>query len=333
LDRYFEVIPNRKTIKSFPTYTMVPRKFGVIEELKDCKDINSIMARWKLLQGRKAVTYRNVRALKLGRHSEDFLMVNPKYAQCDWTESHANQIEQFFHQHPYMVTVFFLLGRNIQEQLTAVRTIRRMVTKEGHYVIGLIEKRVLEYLRSGDESLLPPNDLITEKWIQSLVNDYLAENYGRLKEPEDLANFEFSHYLTELVTAKDLMSEGVRMHHCVGGYVGAVKDGRSMIFHIEAEGEASTIEISKDVRKGTVSGIYLAQHKGAWNKEPSSFHLMIGRRLCEYLKEKMGIKDDFTATKSETNDVRDTEVNSLLARLREDRQRRQEQNVEQANNP
>jgi len=50
------------------------------------------------------------------------------------------------------------------------------------------------------------------------------------------------------------------------------------------------------------------------------------------LKGKMGIKEDFTNTKSETNDIR-PDINNLLARLREGRQHRQEQNVEEANNP
>lgn len=333
LDRYFEVILKRKRTTGSSLYTMNPRNSEVIEELKDCYNLNSIKARWELLQGRKGVRDKNIKAWKLGWVPKCFLMVNPKYAQCDWDEKHAKQIENFVGQHHYMGVVFYHFKLNIQEQLKALRVIRRMVNKEGLFVIGLIENALLKYLRNNNQSLLPPNNLITEEWIRSLIDDYLAENYGVLKEPEDFTDFEFSNYITELVTAKDLMLEGIRMHHCVGGYARTIKDGESMIFHIEAEREASTIEISKCGWEGTVSGIYLAQHRGVWNKEPGSFHLMIGKRLFEYLKEKMGIKEDFTTTKSETNDVRERDINSLLARLREGRLRRQGENIEEANNP
>ncbi len=114
------------------------------------------------------------------------------------------------------------------------------------------------------------------------------------------------------------------MHHCVGGYAGAIKNGQSMIFHIEAEGEGSTLEIKKFEREGTIIGINLAQHRGVWNKEPSSFHLMIGKSLFDYLKEKMGVKEYITEKR---------DINELLAQLRADRLRRREQNVEEANNP
>ena len=336
LDKYFEIVSCQKPIPkgdgTIELFSFIPRNSSIMEELKDCCSIATIKAKWDLLQGRKSIRDKNLRALKLDRYSSDSAIANPQYAQCDWDEKHTKQIENFVSQHPYMALVFDHFKLNIQEQLMAVRTIRRIADKEGLFVIGLIENAVLGRLT--DEVHLKPslNNGLTEEWIRSLIDDYLAENYGRLKEPEDLTDFEFSHYITEFVTAKDLMSEGIRMHHCVGGYAGAIKEGRSMIFHIEAEGEGSTIEISKYVWKGTVSEIYLAQHRGVWNKEPSSFHLMIRKRLYEYLKEKMGIKEDFTTTNSETNDIR-PDINNLLARLREGRQHRQEQNVEEANNP
>jgi len=327
LDKYFEIVSCQKPTPggkgTIELFSFISRNSSIIEELKDCRSVAAIKAIWDLLQGRKSIRDKNLRALKLDRYSSDSVIANPQYAQCDWDEKHAKQIENFVSQHPYMEVVFYHFKLNIQEQLMALRVIRKMVNKEGLFVIGLIENTVWKSLSNNDQSLLPPNNLITEEWIQSLVDAYLIKNSGQLKEPEDLADFEFSHYTTELVTAKDLMSEGIRMHHCVGGYVGAIKDGRSIIFHIEADGEGSTLEISKHAWEGTVSRIDLAQHRGVWNKEPSSFHLMIGKSLIEYLKEKMDFKED----------IRETALNRLLARLREGRLRRQEENVEEVNNP
>jgi hypothetical protein len=214
--------------------------------------------------------------------SKDFLLANPKYAQCDWHEKHVKEIEEFLGHHFYMPAVFDYFKLNIQEQVTAVRTIKKMADKEGLYVIGLIESAIWDY-RRGDPSKLPPDNAITEGWIKSLIEGYPEKNSGLLKEPEDLTDFECSHYFSELLTAKDLMSEGARMHHCVGGYAETVKRGKSVIFHIEAAGEPSTIEISKSTINGTVDHLFIKQHKGICNKEPSPFHKRRARDLVNYL--------------------------------------------------
>ena len=283
LDRYFEVLPAGKTASGESRYTMVPRNCEIMEELKDCDSVIFIKVVWELLQGKKTIRDKNIRILKYGDLSRCFLLTNPKYAQCDWHERHVKQLEEFLHQHYYMAFIFDGLKLNIQEQLTAVRTIKRMADKEGMYVIGLIEGPTWEYVELGDPSGLPPNKTITEEWIKSLIDDYFAKNSGLLKEPEDLTDFECSHYFSELITAKDLMSEGVRMHHCVGGYAELVKRGESMIFHLEAAGEPSTIEISKHMMNGTADHLFIRQHKGIWNKEPSPFHKRRARDLVNYL--------------------------------------------------
>jgi len=75
------------------------------------------------------------------------------------------------------------------------------------------------------------------------------------------------------------------MHHCVGGYSGIVKRGESMIFHLEAAGEPSTIEISKHTTNGT-EHLFIRQHKTICNKEPSRFHKRRARDLVNYLNMK-----------------------------------------------
>ena len=186
-----------------------------------------------------------------------------------------------------MAVIFDHFKRNIQEQITAVRTIKRMADKEGLYVIGLIEEAIWEYREHGDTSKLPPNNVITEAWIKSLIDGYLVRNSGLLKEPEDLTDFECRDYFSELITTKELMSEGIRMHHCVGGYAEIVKRGDSVIFHIEAAGEPSTIEISKYTRNGTVDHLFIRQHRAVWTKEPSLFHKRRARDLVNYLNMKL----------------------------------------------
>jgi hypothetical protein len=286
LDRYFEVIPAGKIASGALRYTMIPRNSEIIEELKDCYSLTSIKVLWELLQNKKSIRDKNIRTLKLGCFPKRFLMANPKYAQCDWHEKHVQQIEQFLEQHPHMAFVFDHFKLNIQEQLTAMRTIKRMVDKEGLFIIGLIENAVPDHLIEGELPNLPPGNAITEEWIKSLIDGFLAKNSGLLKEPEDLTDFECPQYFSELITGKDLLSEGVRMHHCVGGYAETVKRGESMIFHLEAAGEPSTIEISKDTINGTADHLFIKQHKGICNKEPSRFHVNRARDLVNYLNMK-----------------------------------------------
>lgn len=138
--------------------------------------VGSIKVVWDLLQNKKSVRDKNIRAWKLDGLPRQFLMVNPKYAQCDWHEKHVQQI--------------------------AVRTVKRMVDKEGLYVIGLIEETIRNYLRYGDPSLLFAENAITEEWIKSLMDAYLVKNSELLKEPEDLADFECRDYFSELISAK-----------------------------------------------------------------------------------------------------------------------------------
>jgi hypothetical protein len=283
LNRYFEVIPGGKIASGGSRYTMIPRNSEIIEELKDCHGLTSIKVVWESLQNKKSIRDKNTRAMKLGVFPKRFLMANPKYAQCDWHDKHVQQIEEFVEQHPYMAVVFDYFKLNIQEQLTAMRTIKRMADKEGLFIIGLIEDAVRKYSRYGEPPNLPPGNAITEEWIKSLIGGYLGKNPGLLKEPEDLADFECPHYFSELITTKDLISEGERMRHCVGGYAGIVKTGESMIFHLEAAGEPSTIEISKHMMNGTTDHLFINQHKGISNKEPSPFHKRRARDLVNYL--------------------------------------------------
>ena len=265
-------------------HTMIPRDLEVVEELRKYRNIISLKQTWDLLQGKKGAVEKNKRAWRRDSwHFKELLMVNPGCAQCDWDERHAEQIEDFLDHHPYMGIVFDYFKLNLQEQLRAIRLINRMVHREGLFVIGLIEDKIWDWIRNPTQSSATHS--LTEEWITSLIPEYRNENFGQLKEPEDLEDFELAKYFIELVSAEDLMSEGRRMHHCVGGYAGAVKDGRSLIFHLEFAGEPSTIELEID-SSGSDTKYFVNQHTGVWNKVPSRFHLRLGEYLVQHLNEK-----------------------------------------------
>ena len=55
LDRYFEVAPAGKSASGESRYTMIPRNFEIMEELKDCHSLDAIRVVWELLQNKKSI--------------------------------------------------------------------------------------------------------------------------------------------------------------------------------------------------------------------------------------------------------------------------------------
>ena len=76
------------------------------------------------------------------------------------------------------------------------------------------------------------------------------------------------------------------MEHCIGGYAETIKRGESMIFHLGGSGEPSTIETLKHTIDSIVDHLFIRQHKGVQNEEPSHFHKRRARDLANYLNMK-----------------------------------------------
>lgn len=97
----------------------------------------------------------------------------------------------------------------------------------------------------------------------------------------------FSRIVTEILTKTSLKEEGKFMHHCVGGYDLKLKAQISRIFHINVGKEHSTLEICIEQKKKSNKNIfnifYIKQHKGFFNKEPSSLNKKIAIRLISFL--------------------------------------------------
>jgi hypothetical protein len=152
----------------------------------------------------------------------------------------------------------------------------------GLWVIGEIETISRDSLNKLKES----ND------IWGGLIEYLEERKKGmtvvLAEKIELTNFEYSGNVTELLTQLDLINEGARMGHCVGGYWGTISDGYSRIFHIDEGGIGSTVQINtpKSYSKKWV----LSQHYGRYpekgNLEPTENHKEIVSKLISFLNEK-----------------------------------------------
>ena len=73
-----------------------------------------------------------------------------------------------------------------------------------------------------------------------------------------------------LRTPAALVDEGTALHHCVGGYVEAVRRGQCVIIAVASRHGRSTVELSPD-------GLTVRQHYGAYNGAPPARHAQLLR--------------------------------------------------------
>ena len=76
--------------------------------------------------------------------------------------------------------------------------------------------------------------------------------------------------MTVLRTPAELVAEGRDLHHCVGGYVEAVRRGQCVILAVRSRHGRSTVEMSTD-------GLTVRQHYGAYNGAPPARHAALLR--------------------------------------------------------
>jgi hypothetical protein len=291
LDQYFTVVPYIKTTvkpiydsfhsrvseeiiplsKEGELYTLLPKiEIEIDEALKDIRSTAEFMPIWtNLKRGRKATV------LKFKKASHYFFTslcskANPEYVYCDFHEKHLNKIEKFFSVHPYMLTVLHSL--TIQQQLQAFRLIEKMAEKHGRHIIGLIENGFKD-IRA---------DEITEERILNLIDAYKQEYKDLSIAPLDISEFKFNPFIKELLTLEDLLEEGKRMHHCVGGYAKALKERDIRIFHIERGEESSTLEM---MQYSTLLFFSVLQHRGPWNKDVGIEHKEIAEAFVQFLNQ------------------------------------------------
>jgi hypothetical protein len=135
----------------------------------------------------------------------------------------------------------------------------------------------------------------------------------------------YQRFVREITTSDELVREGKKLHHCVGGYGYKIKDGDCRIFHIQTLKGVSTLEVltnkkkaveitREDVlkmskkarltlteaekanviklktiraeRKLQKTEFKIKQHKSHHNSAPSKVNDKIAKRLVDYLNKK-----------------------------------------------
>jgi hypothetical protein len=310
LDQYFTVVPFVKTVerhidndplsnegdqlslferkeiiplsKEGELYTLIPNTEIAIDEAFDgISRTAEFMPIWSSLKRSRKAHVSKFRKANKYFFTRSFSVVNAHYVHCDFHEKHLKKIQRFFSAHPLMAAVFCNL--DIQQQLKSIRLVEKMADQHGLYVIGLIE-HAFQYIQA---------DEITEERILALIEAYKQEYEDLSVAPLDIedrlniSEFKFKESVRELLTLDELLEEGKKMRHCVGGYAIALRKKQCRIFHIEYGKESSTLDIVllKSYFNG-FDGFVIFEHRGAWNKEVGIEHSDIGRELVEFLNKK-----------------------------------------------
>ncbi len=98
---------------------------------------------------------------------------------------------------------------------------------------------------------------------------------------------------TLIRTPTGLREEGADMSHCVGSYVGAVRSGRSIIWHFEfgnKNPERTTLEIRPTTRDDHTMTFKIAQNRGPHNGQISPRAASAAIKLERYMNEYFGIR-------------------------------------------
>ena len=204
---------------------------------------------------------------------------NRGFLDCNHHPKSLQKLEKFADKHLRVTNLFNRIGLNVTEQLQAIRTIWRSVNKHGLFVIGLLE--------DGNNVLLREATEFSEELVDRIVSDYRRSAFAtQLVAPVDLSGFPRKHQVLELTNAQQLVEEGGKQRHCVGGYADAVRSGDCRIFHLEYLGVSTTLQISQNGE--------CAEHRARFNELPPPEHVALAAELSAYIRKlNSGEEDDY----------------------------------------
>lgn len=170
------------------------------------------------------------------------------------------RINRYVVEHPDLATLFLNYKFTAEEQIATIRA----VDKYGLLIIGALECLNLNV----------PKLTINAEFYKALASGEITGT-EKLVEPIDLSEFAGKESVKELVYREELIAEGIKQRHCVGGYSKKVMRGECRIFHISVEDQESTIEVRPN---GNI------QHKGFANSSPTKSSKDVADELLAFMK-------------------------------------------------
>lgn len=187
-------------------------------------------------------------------------------------------LNDFIREHPHLQTI--LRSVTLPEMITRMRTIEKYQNKYSLSLLGDLETvlqnvedtALVNAIKEGNlEYIMTLAVASFEKRKVELDRNFFAE-HGK---PLPTHTFAEGLVIKELVTALQLEEQGMRQHHCVGGYASKVDSGASRILSVynTHTKELTTCELSIRKRYDPFNNMYRtlerSQHLGLQNRSPS----------------------------------------------------------------
>lgn len=182
----------------------------------------------------------------------------PRFFTTDPCNDGLSLIKKFNDNHDAFVNanLNYYLIINLKYSINEIIEFYSFLSKLDLGLLGILESwiplttREYPYLGEPEKKLIAPLEnrqfrtlevTLKEEYIKQLKIDFLID-------PIPLKIY-WKKYAKELTFGTELILESVKMHHCVRGYAGKVKEGKSRIFHLKVGNQESTLEIKPELQK------------------------------------------------------------------------------------
>lgn len=278
LGRYFEVV--NVTDRQIALQTLVSRGCEMPELVAaPCSDL-VLPTYARALQGhwRKHVCDQMLDALRAPQDSMAFKNValeGPQAIAALHSPKDLVMLDKVCSDHPGIG--YQMVSMDTARQLAFLRELKDMARREGIWVFG-----VFEYMRDVQAELASIDTAQLREYMETrfaaAVKEYDEMGRESVNAMPRIARMSmFDYQVSELISFKDLMEEGARMHHCVGGYFREVAQGSSRILRLQRHRVEDSLTVQ--MRRGFGKGWYLNQAHGLQNRSASPQERAVANRL------------------------------------------------------
>jgi hypothetical protein len=163
-------------------------------------------------------------------------------------------------------------------------------------LIGKIENNA-SIISMAIQKTLVSDSLVDE--MNTLDNEILSKIKDKFVEPiasVAVTKFNEEHSgieINELCSAIDLMIEGAKQKHCVGGYFDAIKARKSFVFSVRVKHSNNIIETATLELRAKTEAFFINQMQGKAQRALSDDIKDVGKQFCEmcsqYVRKRLNI--------------------------------------------
>lgn len=166
------------------------------------------------------------------------------------------------------------MRNSLAEQVGVVQVVQKLASEHGQWVYGLIEARADVYGHPFDglEAYLTEQiGLAREDMLKPLIHRRLRQSVY-----DGVA-------VKELVTRAECFQEGEDLHHCIGGYAGALSYGKTVLLSLRSSEKLTSMWSSAEISLDDLARPVIRQHYGPCNSPACEAHQAVLKQVVDDL--------------------------------------------------